>query len=370
MRILVVDNLQELEKSELVVFGSGSTCKEFLNFLYRQGIRPRGITVLNSFDEGVLICAFGQIHVTKMTSNTSVSGVLVIASCQWNEILEAWRDVIPKEYYLLSNELMHLANAIGQMGPFRLNKELSEEKKSTLTSIRNAFIDSRSRELFELAFQLRIGLSEKIFYREILHKFVQANEGKTKYSSLFNLRDFDYVIDGGIYDGNEIIELTGLLRPNGEYHGFDPNLQNISIDVRALTKRDSRIKLYERALWNSETFLPFNYENGASSSLRINEESAGQKKRLVETTVLSNHFKGIHGKTCLIKLDIEGAELAALRGGLSFFKNNRVMFAVSMYHKSTDLIEIPEFLLSLDKKFKFRIGISNPTFIDWVLYTS
>jgi len=336
--------------------------------LYSREVRPKKIVILDSFKEGFLDSSYGPITIFKMTSATYIKDIIIIATCQWHEVLETWRNEIPNNFYLLSNELMHLGNPISQLGPFRIGNEFKNNNGSTPTSISDAFIDSQSKELHELAFQLRNGMSEEIFFRQILDILNSQKGNETKYSSWFGLRDFDIVIDGGIFDGREIPALAELLSKNGEYHGFDPNLETINEDVRMWAHNDPRIRFHKTALWNSESWLSFDYEKGASSSLRFNEEYESEKRNFVKTTTLSNHFKDVKEKKCLIKLDIEGAEYEALQGGLDFFKRNEVYFAISIYHKALDIIKIPEFLLSFNSKLNFRIGISNPTFIDWVLY--
>ena len=232
----------------------------------------------------------------------------------------------------------------------------------------HAFADSNSRDLFELALELRSGMEEEIFFEEILKRHVSSEAMNAKYNFLNSMGNFDYVIDGGIFDGSEIPELTERLTENGEYHGFDPNLHNIRSDIYEATKKDQRIKLYKTALWDSLTTLTFDSKKGAASGLRFKDELDLHEIKLVDTSVLDDHFKGIEGKRCLIKLDIEGAELMALRGGVDFFKNNIMCFAISMYHRATDMFDIPEFLLDINKNFQFRIGITNPTFVDWVIY--
>jgi len=368
MRVLESKNIQQLENKEITIFGSGSTCEEFLNFLHGREVCPKKIVILDSFKEGFLDSSYGRVAIFKMTSATHIQDLLIIASCQWHEVLETWRNEIPDNFYLLSNELMHLGNPIGQLGPFRIENEFKKNGRSIPTSISNAFVDSQSRELHELAFQLRTGMSEKMFYREILEVFNNQNGNESKYSTWFGLREFDIVIDGGIFDGREIPALVELLSKNGEYHGFDPNLENINEDVRMWANNDPRVRFHNTALWGCESRLPFDYEKGASSGLRFDEEFESEKKYFVKTTALSNYFGDVKEKKCLIKLDIEGAELEALKGGLDFFRRNEVCFAISSYHKAFDIIEIPEFLLSINRKWNFRIGISNPTFIDWVLY--
>ena len=70
----------------------------------------------------------------------------------------------------------------------------------------------------------------------------------------------------------------------------------------------------------------------------------------------------------LVKLDIEGAGMNALKGAQRSILKWRPKMAVSLYQRKEDLFEIPEYLLSLLPDYKFSISASNPTSVDMVLY--
>jgi hypothetical protein len=51
-------------------------------------------------------------------------------------------------------------------------------------------------------------------------------------------------------------------------------------------------------------------------------------------------------------MDIEGAELAALRGAERTLRRDRPRLAISLYHKPEDFYEIPEFLAGLGAGYR------------------
>jgi len=55
----------------------------------------------------------------------------------------------------------------------------------------------------------------------------------------------------------------------------------------------------------------------------------------------------------IIKMDIEGAELSALKGAEQTLRAFRPRLAISLYHNESDLIEIPEFMNSLNLGYEF-----------------
>jgi len=54
-----------------------------------------------------------------------------------------------------------------------------------------------------------------------------------------------------------------------------------------------------------------------------------------------------------IKMDIEGAEVAALLGTQNHIKRSKPKLAISLYHKLPDLIEIPRLIRQLVPEYKF-----------------
>ena len=67
-------------------------------------------------------------------------------------------------------------------------------------------------------------------------------------------------------------------------------------------------------------------------------------------------------------MDIEGAELSALKGGMEIIKKYRPQLAISIYHSSEDFVNIPLYLSENLENYKFRIGHYSDTIIETVLY--
>lgn len=60
-------------------------------------------------------------------------------------------------------------------------------------------------------------------------------------------------------------------------------------------------------------------------------------------------------KIDLIKMDIEGDELLALKGAKTHIKNDNPILLVSIYHKNNHLWQIPQYIHSINKNYKFYL---------------
>ena len=69
-----------------------------------------------------------------------------------------------------------------------------------------------------------------------------------------------------------------------------------------------------------------------------------------------------------IKMDVEGSEYAALRGAEQTIKTQKPLLAISIYHKRSDIWEIPQLVLQFNGDYKFYLRHYTVSYGDTVLY--
>ena len=70
----------------------------------------------------------------------------------------------------------------------------------------------------------------------------------------------------------------------------------------------------------------------------------------------------------LIKMDIEGAEKEVLIGAKKYIKKSSPFLAIAIYHKPTDLFEIPNLILDINQNYKFLLRLYSENLQELILY--
>lgn len=123
---------------------------------------------------------------------------------------------------------------------------------------------------------------------------------------------------------------------------------------------EANIMMHNAGLWSEDTTLYFEEMGNAAS--RITEEKTGTSIK----TVALDHC--VSDPVTFIKMDIEGAELEALRGSREIIKRYRPRLAISAYHKKEDLVDLPLYLKELVPEYKLYIRHYSNAAIETVLY--
>lgn len=158
----------------------------------------------------------------------------------------------------------------------------------------------------------------------------------------------DVVVDGGAYVGDSILEMKEYL---GELpkkvFAFEPDKNNASRIFSYFTDKEKKqISVINAGLYCSDGTMSFSASGTLGSAISENAEDT----IMVQALDMHSEFNS----ATIIKMDIEGCELEALRGGGNLIRENRPNLAICIYHRSRDLIDIYKFLNKFDYHFYLR----------------
>lgn len=160
--------------------------------------------------------------------------------------------------------------------------------------------------------------------------------------------DRENFVDCGVLDGEtslNFLEICGN-RVNKIWM-FEPDKKNAQKVRRNFEGRRIDYEIIEKGVWSSAATLKFNALGNGCAGIDENGED------YIETVRLDDALAEC--QPTFIKMDIEGAELEALKGAEQVIKRCRPKLAISVYHKREDINEIPELLLTYHHDYKFYL---------------
>lgn len=176
---------------------------------------------------------------------------------------------------------------------------------------------------------------------------------------LIEIRNDDVFVDCGAFDGDSAISFSKFVK--NQYKKiicFEPDSINFK-KLQQISQNMKNIEIFPYAVGNENGKISFSDGNGTASAV---SENGNTKVSIIRM----DDF--IKEPVTIIKMDIEGAEIDALRGGEKLIKKYRPKLIISVYHKVEDLLDIPMFIWSLVPEYKFKLRQKLPGIYDTVLY--
>lgn len=129
------------------------------------------------------------------------------------------------------------------------------------------------------------------------------------------LRPGDRVVDGGAHIGYLSLQMARSVGPSGAVHAFEPDPVNFRLLERNVAANDfPTIMPVQAALWSSCGRARLYLREDHHADHRLWDPGDGRPSVDVATVTLDSYFAGDDRPLRLVKLDVQGAELHALRG--------------------------------------------------------
>lgn len=108
---------------------------------------------------------------------------------------------------------------------------------------------------------------------------------------------------------------------------------------------------------------------GAGPVTRVSATRTPETPDQVDTLCIDDFARDNRLTVDFIKMDIEGAELSALRGAEQTLRRDPPRLELSAYHRLDDLALIPDYLLSLDLGYRLHLRSTTIFGAGLVLFT-
>lgn len=226
----------------------------------------------------------------------------------------------------------------------RLKVDACRRPEKIPVKFRNGYLDLY--DLTDLGYDLQLYyVRNGIFVDFILQQY--------NYQNVVCVNQGDIVIDAGGCWGDTALYFAARGAALVFVYEFIPSNIEIMGKNLSLNKHYAGcINLVEKAVWEHSKIDLSYLDQGPSSIVSKAGVHGGSTQTLSIDDLVKDHALA---KVDYIKMDIEGAEMAALKGAAETIRKHRPKLAISVYHKPDDMVLVPTYIQSLNPGYDFYL---------------
>lgn len=233
-------------------------------------------------------------------------------------------------------------------------KQLFLEHAQELKSVYDLLEDDKSRSVFENILKYRTTYDwtylKKSRTKDYLH--TQYLVPELKFS------DHEIIVDCGAYNG-DTAKLFYENIPGCRVIALEPD-EDVFEGLQSLKLEG--LKAIQAGVWSEDTTLSFLDGGSISGGSRI--DTSGTVQIAVKAL---DRLPECRSAT-YIKMDVEGAEMEALKGAATIIEERKPKLAICIYHHPQDFFEIPLYIKKLNPNYKLFVYHHNDDAYETVLY--
>ncbi len=180
--------------------------------------------------------------------------------------------------------------------------------------------------------------------------------------NIFMFTEETYVDCGG-FDGDTVLNFADYVKQIKHIYVFEAMQKPAELCRTRIERREllEKTTIFQKAVYSENCSLSFSIGEGNGDS-RISEGGNVE----VSAVKIDDYIKE---PVTFFKMDIEGSEKNALCGAQKIIKENTPKMAICIYHLKDDFWKIPELILSINPRYKFKIRQHDPASLsETVLY--
>lgn len=177
--------------------------------------------------------------------------------------------------------------------------------------------------------------------------------------------DYSNFIDCGGFDGDTIRNFISKEIQMKNIAVFEPQNDlcgKITEYIRQNSDKFNSTIIFPCGVHSKTEKLKFSVSNDAPSSAKIDEDG----NDIIQCVAIDDVLQGFN--PTFIKMDIEGAEVQALKGAKNTIIENHPYLAICVYHSLSDIWEIPLLIKEFYEGYKFYLRSYNFMGFETILY--
>lgn len=340
----------------IVLFGAGSTSIFILNVFRENNIEPVCFCDNNPEKQNKCIDTLRVLSLCDVVAEYSNCIFYITTQLYYREIQKQLKEIGISDDRIIQydlicqfewekNYLYFIKNHEDEIEKFM--NELEDEKSKQTVKDRLAFLVTRRR------------------------CFAGNSRSEIQYfeDSIIDYRKIKAFIDIGTYTGDSILEFE---KHNDMsqcvVYGFEMDEELYKCAKMNLKHLGDRVILLQKAVSDKNGIECLTGKLGEMQSIVSGTFSEQEKKEVVFETCKLDSVLDKNISNAFIKMDIEGAELSAIKGAEEFIKKNHPILAICIYHKAEDIIEIPQTIKKYHSDYRFYVRHYSDNQTETVLY--
>ena len=248
---------------------------------------------------------------------------------------------------------------------FAKRNDFLAQNPDRINAIANILADEQSKKTYLGMVKFRQTCQKKDFPFSCYVK-------KQYFIEEFNFDKNEVFIDCGAYTGDTIDEFLKHCPEYKQIVAFEPDAKLFN-KLSKKHSNNSKITLVNAGSYDKNGEIFFEIQPNRLTGRTIDAQNADDEE-MKQKNLTSIQVKTIDSlnleKVSFVKMDIEGAELNALKGAEKTLLKDKPKLAICLYHNNEDMIQIAEYIHSLipDYKIYIRQHKLYPSAAETVLY--
>ena len=309
----------------IVLYGMGNGAEKILNEFEKLSITVSGIFASDGFVRekvfrGFKIKSYSQIK----AEFPEMIVIVAFGSYLDNVICNIKKIAAEQELYAVD---------VPVYGNTIFNLSYYNENKARFVNIYNKLCDEQSKKVFVNTILYK--LTGKIDY------LFECETETTEADKLLNLGENENYLDLGAYNGDTVDSFIKTVKTYNSITAVEPDYKNYKKLLKNTEELD-RIECINALIGEKDGTAQFSMNSGRNSH---RGEGVAVRMMSIDTLGKKNPFS-------FIKMDVEGNEKNAILGGRETIKTRKIKMQIACYHKSEDILELAETVLSLNPQYK------------------
>lgn len=324
------ENIWDFLKNDgkpIVIYGMGNGAEKIIATLESFGMKASDIFASDEFVRGHSFLGYKVLKYSEVCEKYDDFNVVLAFATHIENVIENIEKI--------NSEHSVFAPDVPVAGGGLFTREYIKEHEEDFDFVYNHLADEESKRDYRDILNFKV--SGKINY--LLDSFC---EKENIYGEILKLTENEAIVDLGAYDGDTIREFTNFTR--GKYEkiiALEPDAKNYKKLVKN-TENMKNVTALNMGAWDKKDTLIFAKKAGRNSRL----SSEGIPVKVTDIDSL------IDEPVTMIKMDIEGAELKALKGAEKTIKKYLPKLYVCAYHRNEDLFALGKKIIEFDESYR------------------